>query len=229
MQTIELLAILGRGIRQKESGSWTPTRDLEMYDENFAPIVKLLPADDADPNCLIGGGELNLLAGRELCRQHTQTLEMIVCAYGARSPYLVSTNGPSESEVMSEQLKRLVSNAASPEIVIWRCRRIAEGNSNTNREIQNVFELAAERGLKDVGIVTVAVHYARSLLMAQRHLINPSFAHLKIQFFVSEDILLRLDPARFGERIRKMHGSQAFMRTLFFEQRGINCLLAGNY
>lgn len=229
MQPIELLAVLGRGIRQRDDQLWVPTRDLEMYGENFTQLAKQQPVDDADPHCLVGGGELNLLAGAMLYALHPKTLKAAVCAHGARSPYLSSVNAPSESEVMSGELRRLLGEAEDPEIVVWNRERLTEGPSNTNREIQNIFELAEERGFTEVGIVTVAVQYARALLMAQRHLMNLRFTHLTLQCYISEDVLLRHNPERFGPRIRAIHSSQAFMRTMFFEQRGINCLLAGNY
>lgn len=144
--------------------------------------------------------------------------------------YLTTIDAPNESEIMSEYLTRSPLELGYPELVVWPRRHQAQSEkTNTAQELQNIFELAMERDCESVGIVTVLVHYARAVLMAQRHLMNHSFAHLKIQFFVSEDILLRHDPERFESRIKAMHSSKAFMRTMFFEQRGTNAILAGNY
>ncbi len=225
------MAILGRGIRQTEKGVWVPTGDLEMYGENFAPIAKQQSSDDAQPNCFVGGGTLNLLAGAALCQTHQKTLKTVVCAFGGRSSYLVNVDGPSESEVMSDTLRKLMPEATThPELVVWQRGCRAEGDkTNTYQELINVFSLAVKRGDKEVGIVTVFVHYARVLLMASQCLRNPPFDRLKLQCFVSEKILLRNDPSSYQSRVRILHSSRAFMRTVFFEQRGINCLLAGNY
>lgn len=232
---MQLLAILGRGIQQLEPGGpWTLTQNLEVYDEKGGHLAIRRPIDDENPYCLIGGAGLNFRAGILLCRLHETTLKVVIAAYGERSPYLKSVSGPSESEVTSDMLTRYFreQNLVHPEIVVWPQERTAEGLSNTNREIQNVFDLAVERGLTEVGLVTVLAHYPRALLMAQRHLMNPKFGHLKLQCFMSEQVLLsghnsfRSDD---WEDIRRMHGSKAFMRTLFYEQRGINCLLVGNY
>lgn len=232
MQPIQLLAILGRGIQQIEEGKgWTLTENLEVCDDKGGHLPVRVPANDANPYCLIGGGELNLRAGIILCREHFESLRTVVCAYGARSSYLVALNGPSESEVMSARLEQLLTPGEEPEVIVWPHDRVASderGRSGTGREIQNVFELAVERGFTSVGVVTVFVHYARALLMAQRHLMNPEFAHLTLQCYVSEELLLAYDSG-FSRMFRDMHGSRAFMRSLFYEQRGINCLLAGNY
>ncbi len=233
MQPIELLAILGRGIQQIVADEgWTLTDNLEMCDEKGAHLPVRIPADDANPYCLIGGGELNLRAGVVLCREYVSSLKAVVCAYGARSEYLARVGGPSESEIMSARLEQLLTPAQEPNVVVWPRDHIAQderGKSGSGREIQNVFELAVERGWKTVGLVTIAVHYARALLMAQRHLMNPRFAHLTLQCYVSEELLLAHDLAFFGPLVREMHGSKAFMRSFFLEQRGINCLIAGNY
>ncbi len=232
---MQLLAILGRGVQQLESGGpWVLTQNLEVCDVNGAHLAIRKPIDDQDPHCLIGGGELNFRAGILLCRLYASSLKAVVCAYGHRSPYLASINAPSESEVMSEKLIYFFHETghSHPKIVVWPRERIVEGRSNTNREIQNAFELAVEMGFTEVGIVTVSVHYARSLLIAHRHLMKPGFSHLKLQCFVSENVILaETNSFRSNEEedMSRMHGSQAFMRTLFYEQRGINCLLAGNY
>ncbi len=227
---MELLGILGRGIqRLTPNGPWVLTENLEVCDEKGAHLPVRAPADDSNPRCLIGGGELNLLAGLELCKDYRKKLQVVVCAYGQRSPYLQSINAPSESEVMSEWLTIQLIGKDKPEILVWLRDRVVDGPSNTNRELQNILELAVERGFTKVGVVTVAVHYARALLMAQRHLVKPEFSHLELQFFASEDVVLKADPKAYRPRIVAMHRSDAFMRNFSREINGINCLLAGRY
>lgn len=238
---MELLAILGRGIQKiEEKGPWVLTDDLEMCDEKGAHLPVRVPVDDENPNCLVGGGNMNLVAGYWLGVEYQP--RVVVCAYGGRSAYLQSVNGPTESVIMDRMLVNMLMEAANSggftpgvhlfshgEFIAWPREKTVPGPSNTNRELQNIFELAVERGLTKVGVVTVAVHYARTLLMAERHLVKPEFSHLEFQCYASEDVLLRVDSEMYGPRIRAMHFSKAFMRTLFREVRGINFLLAGNY
>lgn len=228
---MELLAILGRGIqRECEDGSWVLTEDLEMCDEKGAHLSVRVPPDDDNPHCLIGGGKMNVEAGSIFIRNKSKP-KLTVCAWGMRSPYLISVDGPTESEVMTDYLRSsLVKPDSFSRFEVWPRQRTTPPPSNTNRELQNIFELAVERGFTKVGIVTVQVHYARTLLMAQRHLVKPEFAHLKLQFYASEAVLLAKNSyVSYGPRVRRMYGSRAFMRTMFYEQRGINALLAGNY
>ena len=225
---MQLLAILGRGIRKKQDGSWVPARDLEMYGDNFAPIVELRPVNDDDPNCLVGGGELNIRAGAKLIGSHQHTLEMVACAYGGRSRYLTEVIGPSEAEIMTLYLAQFVPWSTT-QVLVWpREQQTQSGETNTRQELANIFALAVNRGYTEVGIVTVLAHYARTVLMASRHLQNPAFVHLKLECFVSEGVLLRYNPDM-EERIKKLHASRAFMRTMFYECRGLNALLAGKY
>lgn len=229
MQPIELLAILGRGMK-KTGEEWFPTRDWEIGNQSGMYEIARLPINDDDPNCLVGGGELNILAGAELCRQHADTLKAVVCAYGGRAPYVVAANGPSESEVMSSSLRWCIPETLRTAIIKWPRDRTADNNrSNTDQEIINIFRLAVEQKYRTVGLVTVAVHYPRSLLMAVRHLAKPEFNHLVLQAYVSEEVLTSVDPVAHGIRVRALHWSQAFMRMMFLEQRGINALLAGTY
>ncbi len=82
-----LIAILGRGIQRVGSGgSWEVTEDLEVCAPDRTHLPDRVPADDQNPCCLVGGGELNLLAGLELHRRIGAIVA--VCAYSHRAPYL---------------------------------------------------------------------------------------------------------------------------------------------
>ncbi len=82
-----MVAILGRGIqRLKESDpndevlSYVLTEDLELCDKDSAHLPVRVPADDASPYCMVGGGEMNLGAGIELL--HRFHPRITVCACG---------------------------------------------------------------------------------------------------------------------------------------------------
>ena len=124
-----LLAILGRGI-QRVNGKWELTEDLEVCAPTGAPLVDHQPVDDKNPHCLVGGGELNLLAGVELHRRHCA--QIIVCAYGNKSPYLLETDAPSESEIMPQELHRLISlnSLPMPTIMVWPRNKVVAGRNN---------------------------------------------------------------------------------------------------
>ncbi len=66
-----LLAILGRGIQHPspESTVWELTPDIELCDEKGAHLPFRAPENDDDPRSIIGGGELNVLAGAILIDQ----------------------------------------------------------------------------------------------------------------------------------------------------------------
>ncbi len=233
---MDLLAILGRGIQLRGIGEpWVLTEDLEVCDGNSAHLPVRVPADDENPFCMIGGGEINLLAGIALMRKHQP--KVMVCAYGDRSTYLKSVDGPSESEVMSGAFRFAINgelqslNPDSLEIVVWPASRSLPGPSNTNRELQNVFELAVERGFTSVGIVTVSVHLPRALLQAQRHLMKPEFRSLEngVQVFTSEEVLLEANSKYYGPRLNRMFASQAYQRNWLRELEGIRKILAGTY
>src|SRR5271157_1264609 len=137
MPKLGILAILGRGIqRHHKNGSWVLTEDLELCDEKSAHLAVRKPADDENPFCMVGGGELNLLAGIALYNQ--EGANIVVCAYGDRSEYLKSIDAPSESMVMSGYFLHACRTA---NIRVWKKEMSMPGPSNTNRELKNIFEL----------------------------------------------------------------------------------------
>ena len=228
---LDLLAILGRGIRQiSKNGSWVPTDDFEMHDEGFKPRALRLSVDDESSNCFVGGAMLNVKAGAVLCATHSP--KAVVCGYGGQSSYLTAVpDSQSDSEVLSAQLEGLIGplREGNPEIIVWQRGRVAKsGGTNTDAELQNIFEFAVERSFTSVGIVTVFVHLMRTVTMVRTHLANPAWNHLRLQFFASEDVLYQ-DDTKWGPRLQAMNGSQSFLRTMFYECRGLNALLAGKY
>lgn len=231
-----LLVILGRGTQKTTPDGpsdepWLPTEDLEVYGEDGAHHTIRVPVDDENPKCLIGGGELNLLAGIELYKKLDQ--QVVVCAYGHRADYLKKVGGPSESEVLSTLFAAEVKNATgvTPTVYVWPRTREVEGKSNTNTELKNIFELAVDLGLEGVTVVTVSVHVPRALLFTERHISSvPQFKNLKLRFFSSEEVLLDSEPQKYwDERIRRMHGSKAYLRALHLEMNGIRAVIDGTY
>ncbi len=224
-----LMAILGRGI-QRVNGYWEMTEDLEVCAPDKSHLPDRVPLDDANPDCLVGGGELNLLAGVEVHRRTPATVA--VCAYAHRAPYLAKVGGPSESEVMSEKLSGLMNDRRLrlPEVCVWDRDRLGEDPSNTHRELANVFALACERTIADVHVVTVSVHLPRIAVFA-RSLTERDmrFRHLAVSLFASEQVLVEACPAKYAPRVLGLWGSQAYTRTAFYERRGTVAFLQGRY
>lgn len=232
------VVFLGRGISMlKPGGYWGLTEDIEVCDEQFAHLPVRVPENDDHPNSIIGGGELNLLAGLELEKRFMAegkfNPQLALHAYGFRSKYLKSIDAPSESKVMSEKYCDIGGHPGIVQVFnenVWQ--NVADMPSNTNQEIDNVFIEAFHRDIRHVAIVTVAVHCWRANLMAQRHLSNPEKIYggkIKLQFYASENVLLEANPAKYDERCRALLGSKSFQRNLILEQRGVNALLSGTY
>ena len=232
-----LIAVLGRGIQRQrqplgavDTTFWAPTDDLEMCAPDGSHLVERLPVDDHSPNCRIGGGELNLLAGAELYdRSIGETV--FCCAYGNRSPYLVDVDGHSESEVMSVKLAGMINELGLelPLIVVWPKEKVVFGKSNTQRELQNIFELALKKGIIEVTIVTVAVHMPRTIAFAEYYLSDVCNNSINVSYYASEQVLVESDYRKYAPRVLAMYKSLAFARTAYFEHRGTEAFLSGNY
>lgn len=227
-----LLAVLGRGIQHPPAGSadWDLTQDLEVCDEKGAHFAVRVPENDDDPNSIVGGGELNMIAGATLCHALNPTL--LVCGYGARSKYLNQIGAPSESKVMRDKLVAELErrNVAVPMTEVYDEEKMGAEESSTNRELYNIFTLAAERNIEHVAIVTVAVHLPRTALMAERHLLQePKFKNIVLQCYASELVLEKYAPGQYSDRVKRMFSSKSYIRNLEREIRGINDLFAGKY
>lgn len=225
----DILAILGRGIQWLEShGQWVLTEDLEVCGENGGHLIVRVPADDENPNCLVGGGELNLQAGLELYREDAK---IVVCAYSWQAKYLREVGAPSESQIMSAMfLERARGiNLPEPIIQIWDENVLYELPSNTNRELQNIFELAVSGGFSRVALLTVAVHLPRTMLFTRKHLEHPAFQGLKVGFFSAEQVLLGANAEFYAPRIMSLRRSKAFQRSAVKELKGIQDFLTGDY
>ncbi len=227
-----LLAMLGRGIQHPSANTdeWVLTPDVEVCDEKGAHLLVRVPENDNDPNSIIGGGELNMLAGVTLVQELNPSL--VVCAYGARSKYLNQIGAPSESKVMSDKLTAELTrkNVSVPPVEIYDEAKLGADESGTNRELYNIFSLAVERNITNVAIVTVAVHLARATLMAQRHLAEVSqFKNITLQCYSSETTLLKSAPEEYSERVDHVFASQSYIRNFEREIKGMDDFLAGKY
>lgn len=229
---IDLLAILGRGIQKETAdGPWVLTEDLEVLAENGGHSIIRLPVDESNPNCVVGGGELNLAAGLELYHEHEPKL--VVCAYGHRARYLVEADAPTESEVMSTRLALFckVRTQTEPEMVVWLKDKDVPVPSNTKVELLNILRLASDRECLSVGIVTVTVHLQRAILFMRRHFASEEFSHkhIEVEFFASEQVLTRVNPEAYAPRVLYLFSSEAFRRNALRELSGVNDFLAGRY
>ena len=239
----DILAVLGRGIQCLDPGSdptdaasWVSTEDLEVCDKDSAHLSVRVPADDANPYCMIGGGEMNLEAGQILIRRYRP--RFVVCAYGGRSDYLKSVGGPSESEVMSKELAKLLATNALhltrirsvrdfrlSEIVVWPRERELPVPSNTGQEIRNIFDLALEHRITTVGIVTIGVHIPRAMIYVAKYLSRHGvYKGLSVQVFESEEVLVTADP-RNWPRVEALRNSQAFARNWAREADGVRKII----
>jgi hypothetical protein len=248
---MDLLAIMGRGIqRLKEDSdptkisSWELTQDLEVCDAKSAHLPIRVPADDENPFCMVGGGELNLLAGMALYAGHRSTVGTIVCAYGHRSDYLASIDAPSESEVMRHKLgleiQRFLGESSGPvvpDLLEWKRDRIVPGPSNTGRELLNVFDLALDLGLKNIGIVTVGVHVPRTATYVAKYFsVHEKYRGLLPIVFESEEVLLHgVEPWKaraeaWGRpRVETLRASKSFARNWAREADGIQKIVRDVY
>ena len=227
---------MGRGV-QKTKGignffGWSSTEDLEVVEENGAHAIFRKPVDDEDANCMVGGGQLNILAGVELIFAHRP--KVVVCAYGPRSQYLREANGRSESGVMSNALERILPMPGHyPPFSMprWDSDNDLPGPSNTKTEIGHILNLALNQSNRRVGIVTVSVHLPRVILFTKQYLESESFRdqNLAISFFSSEQVLIESSPKVFAPRVMTLHSSKAYRRNAEREARGIEAILSGTY
>ena len=240
---IELLAIMGRGIQQMpypiidptKVRDWTLTDNLEVCDVNSAHLAVQVPVDDDNPYCMVGGGWLNIKAGVRLVdMQHTR---IVVCAYGHRSDYLASIGAPSESEVMSQQFMEHILRVNNeelwrpsfPEVVVWERTRTLPGPSNTGQELRNIFDLALERGLRKIAIVTVGVHVPRTATYVSKLLsVHERYRELHPMVLESEEVLLRSYEALRPD-FETLRASQSFARNWAREADGIQKIVRDVY
>ena len=241
----DLLAILGRGIQMVENNtspseisSWKLTEDLEVCDERSGHLPVRVPADDDSPYCMVGGGSLNLQAGINFMHQYLP--KVLVFAYGDRSDYLKSVNGPTESEVMSKAFMHdikqdpdisswCLSRLPQQVIVIWPRTRIMSGPSNTGQELKNIFELAVERQLERIAVVTISVHVPRTATYVAKHLsVHEEWRHLRVTVFESEEVLLRANEDR-RPQIEALRNSKSFARSWEREAAGISKIVRDVY
>ena len=227
-----LLVVMGRGIQQETPGKWYLTEDLEVVaDDRGGHLPTRVPQDDNNPLCLVGGGKLNVIAGMELYKKLNP--ELVTLAYGDRHPYLRDIGAPSENQVMTDAFLKLMkfvgAEGMESRTARWTLTE-SETRPNSKREIQNSLELAAGVGIHDVTVVTVLVHAWRlSLFIKELQSEHPELRPLRINLVTSEEVLLEADPETFDQRIRNMHASEAFMRTIRTEGFGINHVLNGRY
>lgn len=230
----DIVAILGRGIQRAfKGGPWVLTEDLELCDKDSAHLPVHAEADDDSPFCMIGGGEMNLLAGFYLACKFKPAV--MVCAHGGRSKYLESIGAPSESEVMTGYLGTLLSTVKHDpigefEIVIWPRERQLPVPANTRQELLNIFDLALDRGLSRIAIVTVGVHVPRTATYIAKHLsVYPQYRELNPVLLESEEVLLDTDREKYAARVETMRASKAFARNWAREADGIQKIVRDVY
>ncbi|MBI1975147.1 MAG: hypothetical protein HYS57_02175 [Parcubacteria group bacterium] len=242
-EQFDVIAILGRGIEQVRYGSgvtrWRPT----TFVEKCAPATgahtgfRTICADQNDPDCLIGGGNANVIAGLELFRRYGA--KAVLFAYGAKSPYLKAFGAPSEGEVMLWEFMRRV-----------RAAGVSLGNtkffgglhsddpryrpSNTFKEIENIMNFAVDSAFVRIAIVTVEVQLRRAQVFTEEILQSEAgsgvdgFWLVETVWFSSEEILCQRSP-RYRRVIEVVQGSSSRARTFMRELDGIKAFREGRY
>ena len=235
---MELLAIMGRGIQMSGDGwdptdvsSWVPTRPYEITDEQGMHLSVRHPRENrpdvyADPQARIGGGLWNLRAGVILIKRHHPNL--VVCAYGHRSSYLTSVDGPTESEVMHYHLGH-ECKLGDTKPLVWPRERTEPGPSNTGSEIKHVLDLGLERGFRNIAILTVGVHVPRTGAYVSKYLTtHPQYGRLNVRILESEEIIAVECPWE-RNTIAEVRNSLAFEHSWRAEAIGISKIICGVY
>ena len=235
-----LVAVLGRGIQMRDPHadptkveSYVPTGDTEICRRDpetnrLSHLRVRVPADDDHPDSIIGGGELNLLAGETLIENAMP--ECVVCAYGARSDYL-KPDGPSESEVMSRRLSERTFHYR-PVVETWERNRELLGPSNTAQEFINILDLAVERNCEKVIIVTVGVHVPRAAVFLNEAIAMGGVKYNKLSppvLLRSEAYLLEANSYKWGPRVEALWKSKSFARNWERETRGMGDWIRNQY
>lgn len=235
----ELLAILGRGVQMLDPKadptdvmSYASTEDLEICkrdskNQRLSHRRVRIPADDDHPDSIIGGGELNLLAGRQLICDLNPSY--VVCAYGHRSDYL-KPDGPSESEVMSRWLNERFSFPS--EVRIWSRNRELSTSSNTAQEFINILDLAVDLKCLKVVITTVGVHIPRAAVFLAHAIAQGGAKYNELSppvLLRSEEVLLAADPKKWGPRVKQLRESKSFARNWEREASGMRDWILDQY
>ncbi len=101
-----------------------------------------------------------------------------------------------------------------PKVVIWERTRQLPVPSNTRQELLNVFDLALERNLNRIAIVTVGVHAPRTATYVAKHLsVYDKYRVLSPIVLESEEVLLLADREKYGPRVKSLRDSKAFARN----------------
>jgi len=230
-----LLAVLGRGVMMEyPNGPFKPTRDFDIWDLSAAPELArpeiLAEKNDADPNSVIGGGELNIAAAEVLYAELNPAYT--VFAYGDNSPALQKKGFPTESAVMSALFREAMEAKDQFPCVIewdgnfWKTDGKASGTFN---ELRNIFRLAEYYSVDQVVILTIQDHMTRAGGMLAKHFMTPELEYWKghTRFETSETVLLRSDPDKFSDRIWDMFASQSHIRELQRQVNGLTALWKG--
>jgi hypothetical protein len=225
----DLIAILGRGI-QKDKSAWSLTEEIEVCDKNSAHLIDRVSPDDENPCSMIGGGELNLIAGKILIEnQDIKPPKIVVCAYGHRAQYLEDADAPTESEVMSEQLKPFIPEET--ELLVWDKHRYPKPlvPSNTRQEMLNVLDLALEKKCSRVAFIAIGVHVPRAATYLAKHLsVYEKYRVLNPVVLETEEILLA-NRVKYSSLVEKIRSSKSFARNWVREADGIQKIIRDVY
>lgn len=233
---MDALCVIGRGIERVKTSNgyvWRPTRFIEKLSPNgyHTGYREQSITPDGD-SVVIAGANANVLAAIQLFEDFARTgmpPKLVIFAAG-RPKYLdeVPDTTLSEGVILAAKFKRWVKteNTYLPEIVIQ------SGNRNTRDDLEASLALAVEKGVKQLGFITVSVHIER--VKEFFNLIrkcNSSFKDVDARFFTSENVLLDRyrSVALYNKMLEQIQKSEAYKRTLDMERKGIEALRSGTY
>jgi hypothetical protein len=237
-RSLDVIAVLGRGIERVPAGvgarHWRPTSLVEKCKAGtFEHLgLRAQSADPNDPDCIIGGGNANVIAALQLFE--TRGAKAVLFAYGDRSKYLRESHGPLEGAVMKYEFLRRLGKRAPEVLATVDLRGGLEQPpgiaSNTLRELENIFEFALANSFRRIAIIGIGVHVPRVNLFCDSVLAKGAerFGGLRVELLHSEALLLERSE-RYREHVAAMRASAAYTRNAAMEERGITAFREGKY
>lgn len=229
----DALVVLGRGVgMHPNSGNYAPTGLLEegrgKYKSHTGVITYEIDPERRYTDAVIGGANSNVRATYEIIQalhQKGQGLPYVIFAAG-RPKYLEdSPQGTSEGSVLRDKLVRLLAR----DKIILPDYELQDGNKSTIDDIRESLKSCAEKGYRNVGIITIEPHVFRSWLMAQKVMLeNPEITkELESVFFIdSWKALSGVDP-HYERIFDHLKTTLAYRRTQRLERGGRRALRNG--
>ena len=223
-RNVEAIVVLGRGIGKDANGNWQPTGYFEILDNGHHSGILDKHPDQNNPNSVIAGGKINVLAAyylyKKLC-QECRPPKLIIFAAG-RPNYLKNESPQiSEGVVMRDEFLKKIKRAHLdiPNIAIL------SKNKNTQDDIQQSLLTLKKETITNAIYVTVKVHIKRAEYV--KLLLTKTANNSKISFVSSEEIVGKSNN-KYKHLLQKATKTMAYKRISLMEERGIIFLRQNN-